>query len=403
MSTPAPGGGLNAEGLAETRALLAGHIERGALPGLVALIARHDQAHVEVLGRLAFGDTEPMPRDAIFRIASLTKPITAAATMILVDDGVLRVEDPVDDLLPELADRRVLRSIDAELDDTVPARRAITVEDLLTFRLGFGNVMAPPGTYPIQRAEEELRLATLGPPWPPPPLSPDEWIERLGRLPLMHQPGEEWRYNTGAQVLGVLIARAAGMPFESFLQERVFGPLGMTDTAFSVPPGRRHRFTTAYAPDPESGALRVLDGVDDGYWSTPPQFANGAGWLVSTVDDFWSFVQMLLHHGTYGGGRLLSAASVARMTTDHLTREQRDGAAPFLAGGGWGFGMTVPAADGTRSVPAGFGWDGGMGTTWRSDPARDLTGILMTQRAMTSPQPPDTFVDFWRGAYRSAK
>ncbi|MGO9874909.1 MAG: serine hydrolase domain-containing protein [Acidimicrobiia bacterium] len=389
--------GFDQVALADLRDVLSGHVERGALPGLIALVARHDHVHVDVLGTNAVGDRAPMPRDAIFRIASLTKPITAAATMILVDDGVLALDDPIDDLCPELANRRVLASIDAPLHDTVPARRAITVEDLLTFRCGFGAVMARRGTYPIQVAEAELQLATLGAPWPPTPHSPDAWIERLGSLPLMDQPGETWMYNTGAQVLGVLIERAAGRPLETFLRERLFGPLGMTDTAFSVSSGQRDRFTTAYAPDPVSGTLRILDRVDDSFWSAPPALANAAGWLVSTIDDFWAFVQMLVNDGTHAGERILTHGSVAQMTTDHLTASQRAHASTFLAGAGWGFCMAAPAADGTASAPGGFGWDGGTGTTWRSNLAHDLTGILFTQRAMTSPQPPEVFTDFWRG------
>ena len=382
---------------------LAAHIERGALPGLIALVARGNDVQVDVLGTKAFGDTEPMPRDAIFRIASLTKPITAAAAMILVDDGVVRVSDPVDDLLPELAARRVLRSIDAGLDDTVPATRPITIEDLLTFRLGFGAVMAPPDTYPIQTAEAALQLRTLGPPWPPTPLTPDEWIAAFGTLPLLHQPGDGWMYNTGSQVLGVLIERAAGKPLETFLRERMFEPLGMTDTAFSFSAEQRDRMTTAYAPDSQSGELHVLDAVDDSYWSTPPALPHAAGWLVSTIDDFWAFVQMLLGNGVHNGERILREASVELMTTDHITREQRESAPLFLSGSGWGYGMAVPAADGTASVPGGFGWDGGTGTVWRSNRSRDVTGILFTQRAMTSPEPPPLFVDFWRGAYQRAE
>jgi CubicO group peptidase (beta-lactamase class C family) len=376
------------------------HVERGQMPGLIALVAGGRAVQVEVVGTKAFDDAAPLGRDAIFRIASLTKPVAAAAAMVLLDRGTLRLDDPVDDLLQELAERRVLRSLDADLDDTVPARRAITVEDLLTFRMGFGVVMAPPGTYPIQAAEAELNLATLGPPWPPRPHSPDEWIRLLGTLPLMHQPGDRWMYNTGAQVLGVLLERASGQPLEVLLRECLFEPLGMRDTGFSVRPDQRARLTTAYAPDPESGALSVLDGVEDSYWNAPPAMPDAAGWLVSTIDDFWAFVQMLLARGEYRGERIIAAATIDAMTTDRLTAEQRADASLFLDGSGWGLGMLVPAG-GAEGIPGGFGWDGGTGTTWRSDVRRDVTGILFTQRAMTSPQPPEVFADFWRCAYQT--
>ncbi len=397
--------GLSGDGVARLHDLMASHVERKAMPGLVALLARHGDVHVEVVGTKAFGDTEPLERDSIFRIASLSKPVAAAAALILVDDGTLQLQDSVEDLLPELAHRRVLRSIDAELDDTVPATRPVTVEDLLTFRLGFGAVMAPPRTYPIQRAEEELELHTLSPPWPPPPLTPDEWIERFGTLPLMHQPGEKWMYNTGSQVLGVLVERAAGEPLERFLRARVFEPLGMHDTGFSVPDDKVARFTTAYQPDPDSGRLSVLDAPDESFWGRPPSFPNAAGWLVSTLDDFWSFVQMLIGQGVHRGSRILSETSVRRMTSDHLTKEQRQEAELFLGPhGSWGLGLLVPAAGegegrDETGIPGGFGWNGGTGTTWHSDVERGLTGILFTQRAMTSPKPPEVFTDFWDCAY----
>jgi CubicO group peptidase (beta-lactamase class C family) len=381
--------------------VLAAHVERGSMPGLVALIARRGVAHVDVIGTKAFGDHEPMPRNALFRIASLTKPVTAAAAMTLVDDGTLHPDRAVDDLLPELANRRVLRTLGAQLDDTVPARRPITLEDLLTFRMGFGAVMAQPDTYPIQTATDELQLGTLGPPWPPTPHAPDEWLRRFATLPLMHQPGEQWMYNTGSQVVGILLERAAGMPLEVLLRERIFEPLGMDDTGFSVAPHDLNRLTTAYTPDPESGALDILDAADDSYWSRPPVFPDAGGWLVSTIDDYWAFVQMMLNDGEYRGRRILSEISVRLMTTDHLTREQRSAASVFLGDhGGWGFGLLVPASEAAaHPIPGGFGWDGGTGTTWRSDVDRDLTGILLTQRAMTSPAPPEVFVDFWNCAY----
>ena len=208
-------------------------------------------------------------------------------------------------------------------------------------------------------------------------------------------------YNTGSQVLGVLIERVAGKPLEAFMRERLFEPLGMTDTGFSVPADKLHRLTTAYAPDPASGALDVLDGVADSYWSQPPAFPNASGWLVSTIDDFWAFVSMLLNKGTVGGERILSSESIALMTTDRLNGPQRAAAKLFVGEhSGWGLGMATPAAgDPLRDVPHGFGWTGGSGTVWYSDPDTGLTGVLLTQRGMTSPQPPEVMTDFWRLAY----
>ena len=392
--------GLDAAGLRRLHDRLAADADSGQVPGLVALLARGDDVHVEVLGHGALDDPAPLRRDAIFRIASLTKPIAAAAAMLLVDDGVLALSDPVDELLPELAGRRVLRTLESPLDDTVPADRSITIEDLLTFRLGFGSIMAAPGTYPIQEAEAELGLMTLGPPWPPPPFGPDEWIARFGTLPLLHQPGTEWRYNTGAQVLGVLLERATGQPLETFLRERLFDPLGMVDTSFSVPAEKVSRLTTAYMPD-GLGGLGVLDPPSGGWWNEPPAMANAAGWLVSTLDDYWAFVSMVVARGRCDGQQLLSPGAVEAMTRDHLTAAQRASALIFLGEhGGWGYGMAAPGP--TRAAlpePSGYGWNGGTGTEWTTDPDYGLTGIVLSTRAMTSPEPPAQMVDFWEAAY----
>jgi CubicO group peptidase (beta-lactamase class C family) len=187
-------------------------VEQGTVPGIVTLVSRRGEVHADALGVQSLGRDEPMRRNTIFRIASLTKPITAAATMILVEECKLRLDESVDRLLPELANRRVLKRLDAALDETVPASRPITVRDLLTFRMGFGSVMAPPDTYPIQRAIREQRIGGDVPPRPAEMVPPDEWMRRLGALPLLSQPGEKWHYHTPADVLGVLIARAS---FES--------------------------------------------------------------------------------------------------------------------------------------------------------------------------------------------
>ncbi len=365
------------------------------MPGVVALVARGDDMHVEAIGHKDFGDADPIGRDAIFRIASITKPIAGAAAMLLIEDGRMALDDPVGGWLPELANPRVLRTLESDVDDTVPAVRPITVGDVLSFHLGQGSVMAPPATYPVQQVEDELGLKTYTPPWPPPDLTPDEWIAALGRLPLLHQPGAGWRYNTGASVAGVLIERVAGAPIADVLHERVFEPLGMSDTGFYVPAEKLDRFTTQYAPDPETGELRVLD-RPDGWWSTPPKMPDCSGRLVSTVDDLWAFASML----AADGGGLLSPESVRAMTVDRMTADERADNSVFVGDhSGWGLMMSVPAGDGSTGVPGGFGWEGGLGTSWRTDPAVGLTGILLTQRAVTSPEPPEVVTDFWTAAY----
>jgi CubicO group peptidase (beta-lactamase class C family) len=393
-----------ADGLSKTRLdrmhdTMAGHVEAGDMPGMVMLVSRHGEIHVDAIGKIAI-DGAPMRRDTIFRITSMTKPVTAAAAMILVEECKLRLDDPVDWWLPELADRKVLRAIDAPSDDTVPAKRAITLRDLLTFRLGYGMLMVFPDRYPIQKAIAEAGFAP-GPVFPSFP--PDELMRRYGSLPLLYQPGERWLYNSGTEILGVLIARAAGTTFGEFLRERIFAPLGMNDTAFSVPEAKRDRFATSYARDPATQELKVFDDPVTGKFSNPPVFENGSAGLVSTADDFNAFAQMMLNGGRLGSERILSRPSVELMTTDQLTSEQKLGSEIFFGDNrGWGMGLSVfTRRDDLYNVPGRFGWDGGYGTSWYSDPKENLTGILLTQRMMDSPQPPRVLTDFWTSAYQA--
>jgi len=397
-------GGLSAERLKRLHDVMTGYVERGEVPGLVTLVARRGEGHVDAIGAMAAGSEEPMRRDTIFRISSMTKPITAAAAMILIEECALRLDEPVNRLLPELANRQVLKRPDADLDDTVPAHRPITVRDLLTFTMGLGIVAAAPGTVPIADALAELELGQ-GMPSPQTPPAPDEWIRRLGTLPLMYQPGERWMYNTGSDVLGVLIERASGQPFEMFLKERIFDPLGMNDTGFDVIWDRIGRLATSYVIDPDSGAAEIYDEPAGGQWSRLPSFPSGGGGLVSTVDDFLAFADMLRGKGVSRGERILSRPSVEFMTSDQLTPEQKaaSGLVPgFFRVHGWGFGVAVVTerTEVAKSVGT-YGWDGGMGTSWYNDPAEDLTMILMTQQAWTSPIPPRLFQDFWTATYQA--
>ena len=400
---------MRASGFSKTRLdrmhdVLAGYVDGGQVPGLVALVNRAGELHLDALGSLGAGGQFPVQRDTIFRIASMTKPITAAAAMILVEECKLRLDESVDHLLPELANRRVLKRFDGPLDDTVPAKRPITVRDLLTFRMGFGIVFAPPDAYPILKAANDLYIG-MGPPTPAKMPAPDEWIKRLGTLPLMHQPGKKWMYNTGSDVLGVLIARASGQPFEVFLRERIFDPLGMKDTAFSVPSGKISRLATSYSTNLQTGTLEVHDPAADGQWSRPPAFPSGAGGLVSTADDFLAFSQMMLHRGKLGKVRILSRPSVELMAADQLTPEQKATSGlteDFFESHGWGFGVSVVTRRTKLAGSVGmYGWDGGLGTSWRADPSENLTGILLTQRMWTSPSVPDVVLDFWASLYQS--
>ncbi|MET0135201.1 MAG: serine hydrolase domain-containing protein [Kibdelosporangium sp.] len=376
--------------------VLAGHVTAGLIPGLVTLVSRRGETHVSAIGTMSVGGGE-MQQDTIFRIASMTKPVIAVATLILVEECVLRLDDPVDKFLPELADRQVLTSIDAALDSTVPADRPITARDLLTFRLGFGMVFED---LPISRAANERSVGTGRPRRLQ--LTPDEWLRNLGELPLMHQPGEKWLYNTGSDVLGVLIERACGQSLDMFLRERIFEPLGMADTGFFVPPEKLSRFATSYVPDPETDELSVYD-EPNGMWSSLPLFLSGAGGLVSTATDFDVFGQMMLNNGKYGSERILSRAAVELMTTDQLTPAQKavSGFVPgYFDNRGWGFGVGVDTGRVDLNSVGRFGWDGGLGTSWWADPAEDLSAILLTQR-MAFPLSSPVYLDFWTSVYQA--
>jgi CubicO group peptidase (beta-lactamase class C family) len=269
-------GGLSGARLSRMHEVMDGHVERGYVPGLVTLIDRRGEVHVDAIGALAFDGDAPMRRDTIFRIASLTKPITAAAAMILVEECKLRLDDPVDEWLPELADRRVLRSIDSPLDDTVPAQRSITLRDLLTFRLGLGAVMVFPERHPIQKAMAEAGIAP-GPFLPT--HAPDDLMRRYGSLPLLHPPGERWLYDTGSHILGVLIAHASGKTLGAFLGERIFEPLSMKDTGFSVPAAKLDRLATCYWTADGTGGLVVFDEARGGRFASLPRSNPArAGW-----------------------------------------------------------------------------------------------------------------------------
>lgn len=393
-------GGLSKVRLARMHDVMAGHVEHGNVPGMVTLICRRGEVHADAIGMRALGGSDPMQRDTIFRIASLTKPVTAAAAMILVEECRLRLDDPADPLLPELADRKVLRAIDSALDDTVPASRSITLRDLLTLRLGIGAVMAPPGQYPIQQAMDERGLA---PGFDRPLLAPDEWMKRLGALPLIYQPGERWMYDTGSDVLGILISRATGQELGTFFQERIFEPLGMTDTGFHVPAEKLERLASCYSTNPETGALDLYDDANNSAWSRRPVFESGGGGLVSTIDDYLAFCLMMLDKGKHSRERILSRPSVELMTTNQLTPEQKASAGFLLDGSrSWGLGMSIiTKRDDVASVPGRFGWDGGYGTSGYSDPEEDMVGILMTQRFTDAPVSTCMFSDFWTSVYQA--
>jgi CubicO group peptidase (beta-lactamase class C family) len=367
------------------RDVMAAEIAANHFPGSVWLIAKGDEVVVDTAGVSAIGAATPMQRDTIFRIASMTKAVTAAAVMMLVEEGKLTLEENAERLLPELANRRVLRTINSQLDDTVPANHPPTVRELMNFTFGTG--ISFDTTLPIMQAAEQQNHLVLGQPVPMTPHDPDEWMRRFGSLPLTYQPGERWLYNVGSLVQGVLVRRASGQDFDTFVAERIAGPLGMTDTGFFVPANKLDRFAGCGVftdPATQQQTRMDQDGAQSAY-ATRPVFPSGAGGLCSTVDDYLRFARMLMAQGQHEGRQMLKPDSVRAMTTSQLTDAQRVASAASLFPGyfdqhSWGYGAGIQVGPTELTpTPGAYGWDGGFGTSWVNEPNRNVISIVMTQ------------------------
>ncbi|MFH8374801.1 serine hydrolase domain-containing protein [Streptomyces cyaneofuscatus] len=406
MSTP--------HGLQE---LLDSHIARGSAPGAVALVARGDRVEVAAAGSATLAgmgmgigigtgagagtggeggtgaSATPMRRDSVFRIASITKPVVAAAAMTLVEDGLIAPADPVAAWLPELSSPLVVRTPQSAVDDVVSAVRPITLLDLLTFRAGYGF----PSDFSLPALAPLFAELKQGPPQPQAVPGPDAWMVALSRIPLLHQPGDGWLYNTCSDILGVLISRVADRPLPAYLAERIFEPLGMTDTGFAVAPGALDRFTGYYRAGEGGGSGLELVDAPNGQWSSPPAFPSGAGGLVSTVDDWYAFGRMLLAEGLADDGRrVLAGESVRQMVTDQLTPDQRAASGLFTEGQGWGFGGSVDVEiTAPWNVLGRYGWIGGTGTTAHIIPSTGTVAVLLTQVELAGPVAPQVMRDFW--------
>lgn len=370
--------GLSRGRLARLSRVMAGYVERGDAPGVVTRVWRngHD-AHADAIGTQGDAAATPIARDTLWRLGSMTKPIVSVAALMLMEEGRIRLGDRIDTWLPELKGRPVLVAANAPLDQVRPAKRPITVEDLLTHRAGFASYALPQG--PIGRAAQTLMAGSAM----RPDLPIDVWLAKLAELPLIHDPGERMVMGFSSDVLAILIARVAGQRIETFLAERVFGPLGMRDTAFWVPPEQIHRLGPVFMVDWLSGKQREQDPGPGGYFSRPPAHPSGGGGLISTADDYGRFGAMLLGGGRLGTERLLSRKTVELMTTNFLTPEQRQ--VPFFGYPYWrdrGFGLGVFITDdvAARAAPVShgqYGWRGAFGTYWFNDPRERLVAVMM--------------------------
>jgi CubicO group peptidase (beta-lactamase class C family) len=381
MDTLAAKKALDPAALAQANAALQAVIDNGDLSGAVTLVWRGvELVRVDVLGKADLETGAPMRRDTLFRIASMTKPVTSVAALMLMEDGAFALEDSIVKWAPEFANMRVLKSPSGPLDETYAAPREITFDDLFTHRAGlaYGFSSVGPIAHAHQKALGDVLNQDMG---------PDAWMAALAGLPLSFPPGERFHYSHATDVLGFLVGRIAGTGFRDFLMDRIFSRLGMTDTDFWIPPEKRERAAVVYRQDQETGALEP---VEFKRYAAPPAFCGGGGGLVSTADNYLTFARMLLNRGEVDGVRLLKPETVDLMRTNRLTEAQRQIdflGMPFWTAQGFGLGLSVVMdAEKHAWMGAGsegsFGWPGAFGTWWQADPSEDLILIYLIQNSM---------------------
>ncbi|HXC53909.1 MAG TPA: serine hydrolase domain-containing protein [Rhizomicrobium sp.] len=374
--------GFSAEGLARIAPTLEPIVAAGDLSGFVTLLYRHGEiAQLNTIGQRDIARNLPMERDTLFRIASMTKPITSIAALMLMEEGKFKLDDPITKFAPEFKSLRVLKEAAGPLGDTVPAARDITFDDLFTHRSGlaYGFSSLGPIAHEYQRVLGDVLNNDM---------TADAWMKALSTLPLLYQPGERFHYSHSTDVLGFLVGRMAGMPFRDFLMQRIFAPLGMSDTDFYVPVEKRGRAAVVYRLNAEKNVLEPLPFKQ---YEAPPNFCGGGGGLISTADDYLKFARLMLNKGELGGTRLVKTSTVELMCTNRLTPAQR--AIPFLGAipmwDGMGFGLGVSVIDAPEKLGflgmggvGSFGWPGAFGTWWQADPANDLIMIYLIQNSM---------------------
>ena len=399
MDKPAKSG-FDENRLAAVPGAMQGVVDAGDLSGMVTLVWRGgEEVQLNTIGKRDIENKKPMTRDTLFRIASMTKPITSVAALMLMEEGKIRLDDPITKWLPEFADMKVLKDPKGPLHETYPAPRIITIEDLMTHRSGLAYGFTSSG--PIGKAHEDI----LGSPLDN-PKTPDQWLAALATLPLTYPPGRQLHYSHSTEVLGFLIGRVAGTTYRDFIMERILTPLGMKDTDFYVPKDKRDRAAVVYQQDQATGKLKP---VPFPQYDSPPAYTAGGGGLISTLDDYLLFARMLLNKGELNGRRYITRETFELMTTNHLTEDQRQ--IPFLgmpmwSGLGFGLGLSV-VMDPVKHEWMGagsqgsFGWPGAFGTWWQADPRKNMILIFLIQNY--TPLTPDMAGQAVTGARMGAR
>jgi len=384
-STKAEKEGVSSERLERMNELAKSYVDNKRVPGIVTMVARNGRiVHFEAHGNRGTGDDRPLKKDDLFRIYSMSKPITAVALMMLYEEGRFHLNDPAHKYIPELKDLTVYNPD----GDPTPAKKPVTMQQLLTHTAGFSYGFNPRD--PVDQLYQQAKIFEAK--------DLDEFVAKIAALPLQFEPGSRWHYSVASDLVGLAVERISGVPFADFLENRIFTPLGMDDTFFNVPADKRERFLPNHGWDPKSSSVvDVTQRTDARGNYTSGTLSSGGGGLVSSTMDYMRFCEMLRNGGSYNGARLLSPKTVEYMTLNHLPATigaSGSGESPTLgalgsAGVGFGLGFSVvtdPAAAATISSAGEYAWGGAAGTIFWIDPEEEIVSIAMIQ-LMSSPWP----------------
>jgi CubicO group peptidase (beta-lactamase class C family) len=368
--------GLSSSRLERVNRAMQKYVDQNLFAGVIVLVARQGQvACLQKFGWQEIAANRPMAWDTIFRIYSMSKPITSTAVMMLLEEGKLRLTDPLSRYAPAFKNPKVMRPRNGCDYKLVPAHREPTIHDLLTHTAGLSYGFDENSALDALYRKELWELTDKEP-----GLSLEEMANLVAKLPLASHPGTAYRYSVGIDMLGYVIQVVADQPFDQYLKEKIFLPLGMVDTDFWVPAEKADRLAAVYGPQ-EGGGLKVVEAPQGDHYLRPPSWPSGGGGLVSTIEDYYRFGQMLLNQGALDGVRLLGRKTVEWMMQNHLPDDLRQDS-DQMGGNGFGLGGAVLLDPGWSQRPGSagkFGWGGAANTEWWIDPAEQLQCLLMTQ------------------------